>query len=146
VTDGGGLVDIAISAASLSCAATVPSAGATQTYTSTASVTGAVSYWKYNSATGTSSRVTVPLSATLTGGADPLSAVALTTPVSSTRTLGTYISSWSSTQSVLQDTNTGLFQVPGVVNITTQPVRSGDATSSVGLEAGNLACAASDDR
>jgi prepilin-type N-terminal cleavage/methylation domain-containing protein len=145
VNDGGGLVDVAISSASLTCTANVPSGGGNPTYSATSSVTGAVSYWSYNG--GSPKRVVIPLNSTLNGGTDPLAAVLASNPlVSSTKHLGDYIATWSSTQSVLQDTNNGLFQVPGVVNITTVPVRSSDPTSAVGVEVGALACVAADNR
>lgn len=149
VNDGGGLVDIAISSASLTCTSTVPSGGGTPTYSATTAVTGAVSYWAYNS--GSPHRVVIPLSSTLSGGTDPLAAVLASNPVvnqngSTVLHLSDYISTWSSTQTVLQDSNSGLFQVPGVVNIGTTAVRSGDPTSSVGVEVGDLSCAAADDR
>jgi hypothetical protein len=157
VSDGGGLVNIRITSASLSCLSTVPSGGDPRTFSATGSYTGTVSYWSYNkNGPGSPGRVTKSISwSTSAGGSDPLASIPLTTVVYQDRpdpnatvrlTLADYISSCSAASSIVEEANNGLHQIPGVVNITTQPVRSDDATSSVGIQIGALSCAAADNR
>jgi hypothetical protein len=100
-----------------------------------------------------------------------LDAVPLTTPIGGgSRTLGTYISSWSSVTvgrvvdakqaATASQPATAEVTVPGVVTISSQPVRTGpdpldpadpssplvDPASSVSLTLGALACRVEDDR
>jgi hypothetical protein len=112
-----------------------------------------VSYWTYNN--GAPKYKSVALSWTSSGsGSDPLAAVPLSTVVYQDQAtnptvvlrLSDYISSWSTTQSITETANSGVHQIPGVVNITSQPVRAGDPTSSVGVQVGLLSCAAEDSR
>lgn len=96
---------------------------------------------------------------------DQLAAVPLTTPIGAgTKTLGSYISSWSSVTAdqVVDTAEPGAVEVkiPGVVTISTQPVRTGvepldpdvtdsplvDRASAVSLTVGALSCRAQDDR
>ena len=57
-----------------------------------------------------------------------------------------YISSWSTARSIVENPSSGLHQLNGIVSITTQPVRSGDLLSSIGVLLGNLSCVADDER
>jgi hypothetical protein len=152
-----GLVNITITSARITCKADVTS-GSGVTLGATASYDGTLKYWDYNKSGGPGYQ-TVSLhwssgdSSTL---ADQVAAIPLSTVVyqnsrtnpdpSQTLRLSDYISNWSSTRAITEDANNGLHQVPGVVDITTQPVRSGDVTSSIGVEIGNLSCVAVDDR
>jgi hypothetical protein len=86
--------------------------------------------------------------------ADPLPAL-LTTQVGGDATLGKYIASWSSlTQDKVTDTKatgTAKVNLPGVITITTNPVRGSsvgppDESSSVSITIGAVACTAEDAR
>lgn len=87
---------------------------------------------------------------------DSLADVPLTNPLGNSRgTVGDYIESWSSlTRSeILTSTGDGEVDVtvPGIINIVTQPVRSGtengvDPVSSVSISVGTLSCHAEDRR
>ncbi len=88
--------------------------------------------------------------------ADPLAGVPLTTALGSFGTLGDYIESWSmlTKNGIRGSTGAGLatVQLPGVVNLTTKPVRAGadgttpDEQSVVNLSLGTLSCVAKDQR
>ena len=152
-----GLVNITITSASITCKADVAS-GSGVTLGATASYDGTLKYWDYNKSGGPGYQ-TVALhwsstdSSTLT---DQVAAIPLSTVVyqnsrtnpdpTQTLRLSDYISNWSSSRAIIEDANNGLHQLPGVVDITTKPVRSGDVTSSIGVELGNLSCVAVDDR
>ena len=95
--------------------------------------------------------------ATIVPGAttDPLAGVPLTTPVDAGgRVLGDYIASWSSlTQDKVSRTATAgeaSIDLPGVVTISTQPVRgdatSTDPTSGVSIAIGSIGCSVEDER
>ncbi|HVU60541.1 MAG TPA: hypothetical protein VHD58_02680, partial [Mycobacteriales bacterium] len=152
-----GLVNITITSASITCKSDVAT-GSGVTFGATASYDGTLKYWDYNKSGGPGYQ-TVSLHWSSTSSstfADQVAAIPLSTVVyqnsrtnpdpTQTLTLGDYISNWSSSRAITEDANSGLHQVPGVVDITTQPVRTGDPTSSIGVELGNLSCAAVDDR
>ncbi len=81
---------------------------------------------------------------------DPLASVPMTTLVSDTATLGTYIDSWdSATASDITASATGHVAqatVPALVSIQTQPVRTGDPSSAMTLAIGAASCYAEDNR
>ena len=89
--------------------------------------------------------------------ADPLDSLPLTTAVGGGRTLGDYIASWSSlTAGKIDRTSavgTARVKLPGVVTLTTQPLRPDanaadglDATSVMSVALGALSCSAEDAR
>ncbi len=86
---------------------------------------------------------------------DPLAGVPLTTPLGSNGVLGDYIESWSMlTNTGIQKSSSGgqaVAQLPGVVNLTTKPVRATgtgapDPLSVVTVSVGALSCVAKDQR
>jgi hypothetical protein len=153
ITDGAGLVDIMLSQSSISCASTVSGGAAAQT--SSGSWTVTVDYWHATDTAGHGSRVTVPAytwnSATGSGSADPLASLNPANIVvyqngSTVLHLSDYIDSWSTARSIVENTNSGVHQLDGIVSLSTQQVRAGDLVSAVGLQIGNLSCVADDNR
>jgi hypothetical protein len=68
-----------------------------------------------------------------------------------TKDLSDYIASWGSAPfnqhiNTGADGNTAIGSIDGVVSLVTQPTRSGDATSEIGVKVGALSCYAEDDR
>jgi hypothetical protein len=150
-----GLVNVRISSASLVCQSDVPANAGTRTYGATLTYSGTIGYWSY--VNGSYQYTTLTLSNT--NATDPLAAVPLTTTMVYPGTSGNplylsdFISSWSTPHGqIAERTNNGLFAVPGVVDIPTMPMRDSsgtttiDPTSSVGVEVGDLSCAAADNR
>jgi type II secretory pathway pseudopilin PulG len=151
VGDNGGVLDVKLTSAVLSCSSTVAS-GVT-TSASTGSWSATFSY--YTNILGVTHRVTLGTytwnSATGAGSADPLASVNPATIVVyqsglTTLHLSDYISSWSTARSIVENPGSGLHQLNGIIAITTQPVRSGDLLSSIGVQLGNLSCVADDSR
>jgi prepilin-type N-terminal cleavage/methylation domain-containing protein len=139
-----GVLRVTLTAASVSCR--VAGAGHTPTYGAT--FDALVEYW---TPTGyvTAGQVN---QTTLT---DPLAAVPLTTPLGANGVLGDYIESWSmlTKSGIRGSTGAGQasVQLPGVVNLTTKPVRAnGDGTpdeqSVATMSLGTLSCVAKDQR
>ncbi len=141
-----GILRVTLSRASARCEV----AGATHTASSTYDYAALVEYWNGLSYT------TVPI---VKGAAtDPLAAINLqTTSVGGGKVLGDYVSSWSSatTASVTTNTTAGVssVRIPGVVNVTTVPVRTlsapatgPDPASAVSVAVGNVSCSALDAR
>jgi Tfp pilus assembly protein PilV len=113
-----------------------PTVGATYDYEAV------VRYWN-----GTA--YSPPFTATPATTTDPLDAVNLaTTSVGGSKKLGDYIASWSmlTGTEVVKAQLAGVANVklPGVVTITSQPVRDGDPTSVVSVTVGALSCSAED--
>ena len=148
VTDGRGLVDIKLTSSTIACSSTVTS-GTGVSQTSTGSYTVTVDWWQ---ASGTRGSQTFSWnSSSGTGSADPLAAINPASIVvyqngATTLHLSDYISSWSSARSITEAPDSGIHQLSGIVSVATQPVRDGDAASSVGLQVGNLSCVADDER
>lgn len=133
---GNGLVNIFLSAASLTCS-------------SGSSVAGSYSgYVTYYTKTGWHS-VTLSWSSGTTS-TDPLASVNLSQVVTTNNgvdiPLSAYIQSWSSAQSISTATGS-LSTLSGIVALTTQPTRgSSDPASSIGVDVGDLSCVATDSR
>lgn len=153
VGDGGGVVDVLLSQASITCSSAVSNGSLTQS--STGSWTVTVDYWKATDLLGHGQRVTLPTytwsSATGTGSADPLAAISPASIVVyqsdlTTLHLSDFIASWGTARSIVENAASGVHQLAGVVAITTQPVRSGDILSALGVQLGNLSCVADDER
>ncbi|HET6911212.1 MAG TPA: type II secretion system protein [Mycobacteriales bacterium] len=152
-TGGAGLVEFQLNQASLSCSATSNAGSVTNAASGSWSVT--VKYWKASNTTGGGSMVTLGTytwnSATGSGSADPLASFNPSTVVvyqngSTVLHLSDYIASWNTARSIVENPGSGLHQLSGIVSVTTTPVRAGDIISAVGLQLGNLSCAADDER
>lgn len=136
-----GLIQVALTGAGARCTVS----GSAHTATTAWDYSAVVRYWDG------SAYVTA---ATVTPGAladpDPLDAVPLTTSVGGGRTLGDYIESWSSltTAEVTDSSAPGRAEVslPGVVTVTSKPVRAAEPDSAVSLTVGALGCRAEDAR
>jgi hypothetical protein len=152
VTGGGGLVNITVQSASLSCLATVPSNGGSPTYSASAAYSVKVQYWQATDTSGGGAYQTLTINwSSGSTATDPLTALNLGNIVvyqngGTVLHLSDYISTWSSARSIVESQNNGLHQLPGVINLTTAPVRVGDPASGVGVQVGALSCSAEDDR
>ena len=153
VGDGGGVVDVLLTQATIACSSAVTNGIPAQSSTASWNVT--VDYWKATDLLGHGQRVTLPTytwsSATDTGSADPLAAISPATIAVyqngvTTLRLSDFIASWGTARSIVENSASGVHQLAGVVAITTQPVRSGDILSALGLQLGNLSCVADDER
>ena len=153
VTDGLGIVDVRLSQSTISCSSSVTSGTTTQS--SSGSWTATVDYWHSTDTSGGGQRVTLATytwnSASNTGSADPLAAIDPTSIVvyqngATVLHLSDYIASWNTARSIVENSTSGVHQLSSIVGITTQPVRSGDLLSALGLQMGNLSCAADDER
>jgi prepilin-type N-terminal cleavage/methylation domain-containing protein len=153
VTDGLGLVDILLTSASISCSSTVSAGTATQSASGSWNVS--IDYWQATDTAGHGQRVSVPAytwnSSTGTGSADPLASLNPANIVvyqngSTVLHLSDYIASWSTTRSIVENQNSGVHQLDGIVSLSTQQVRADDLVSAVSLEVGNLSCVADDNR
>ena len=153
VTDGFGVVDIQLTQASISCSSTVNNG--TTTTAASGSWTVTIDYWSSTDSSGHGQRVTLPTytwnSATNSGSTDPLAAINPSSIVvyqngSTTLRLSDYISSWRTARTLVENPNSGVHQLSGIVSISTQAVRQDDASSVVGLQLGNLSCVADDAR
>ena len=153
VTDGLGVVDVRLSTGLISCSSTVTSGVATSASTGSWSVT--IDYWHATDLLGHGVRTALGTytwnSATGSASADPLASVNPSSLVVyqnglTVLHLSDYISSWSTARSIVENPSSGLHQLNGIVSITTQPVRSGDLLSSIGVLLGNLSCVADDER
>lgn len=141
-----GVVQLSLNAAALTCTTNGTTGSATLTYGAT------LSYWNGTGYTtlaldhgqGTSPLDSVNLPATQVG------VDSFGTPIY----LSEYVSSWSSAttatiaggRTVDTDSNRVEAAYEGLVKITSAPMRDGDASSTVGLLAGNLTCIAEDNR
>jgi prepilin-type N-terminal cleavage/methylation domain-containing protein len=153
VTDGYGVLDVRLTTGVIACSSTVVSGVNTSASTGSWSIT--IDYWRASDLLGHGTRTTLGTytwnSATGSGSADPLASV---NPASlivyqnglTVLHLSDYISSWSTARSIVENPGSGLHQLNGIVSITTQPVRSGDLLSAVGVLLGNLSCVADDSR
>jgi len=136
-----GVVRIKLSHATARCRVS----GAGHTPTTTPDYEAEVQYWNESA----SAYTTVPV---ITEGTvtDPLAAVPLTTDVGGGHTLGDYITSWSAltADKVTATASGGVAAVtlPGVVTVSTQPVRAAEPASTVTLTVGALSCRAEDAR
>jgi prepilin-type N-terminal cleavage/methylation domain-containing protein len=139
-----GVVRVSLPDASVRCAVS----GAGHTGSVSASYTGVVERW-------TPSGYQQIAQVTQASATDPLESVPLTTPLGSHGVLGDYIQSWSMLPStgIRKTTGTGVAvaDVPGVVTITTQPMRDdgtggNDPLSTASVSLGNLSCSARDAR
>jgi prepilin-type N-terminal cleavage/methylation domain-containing protein len=148
-----GLVKLKLTQASISCLSSVAGGIATQSATGSWSVT--ISYWSATGSNGSPGYVDLPTytwnSATGTGSADPLASIdpaSIVVYQSGTTVLhlSDYIASWSTERSIVENSNSGVHQLDGIVSVTTQAVRDGDILSAVGLQLGNLSCVADDSR
>ena len=82
---------------------------------------------------------------------DPLAAVSLTTPVSDTETLGTYLESWSGLTgdriTAVAAGHVAEVVIPALVTITTQPIAGEDEPqTAMSFAAGSANCRAEDNR
>ena len=154
VTDGFGVVDVQLTSSSITCSSSAATNGLV-TDSSTGSWSATIDYWHATDLLGHGQRVTLGTytwnSATGSGSADPLASVDPSTIVvyqngTTILRLSDYIASWTSARSIVENPNSGLHQLNGIVSITTQPVRSGDMLSTVGAQIGNLSCVADDGR
>ena len=153
VTDGYGVLDVQLTSGVIACSSTV--SGGVTASASTGSWTVTVDYWHATDLLGHGTRTVLGTytwnSTTGSGSADPLASV---NPASivvyqnglTVLHLSDYISTWSTARSIVENPGSGLHQLNGIVSITTQPVRSGDPLSSIGVLLGNLSCVANDSR
>jgi prepilin-type N-terminal cleavage/methylation domain-containing protein len=153
VTDGGGVVDVSLTQATIACSSAVANGSLTQSATGSWTVT--IDYWKSSDLLGHGQRITLPTytwsSATGSGSADPLAAISPASIVVyqngvTILHLSDFIASWNTARSLVENSASGVHQLAGVVAITTQPVRSGDILSALGMQLGNLSCVADDER
>ena len=150
---GAGVVKIKLTQASIACLSSVSGGVATQSATGSWSVS--ISYWSATGSNGSPGYVDLPTytwsSATGTGSADPLASIDPTRIVvyqngATVLHLSDYVASWSTERSIVENSNSGVHQLDGIVSIATQSVRDGDMLSAVGLQIGNLSCVADDSR
>lgn len=153
-TGGQPLVKILLNSSKLTCSSNVTS-GSPAVQSAAGSYSATVSYWVWNPQTGSGSYVDKVVSwssASQSGSTDPLKAI---DPASilvyqsqdgaTMLHLSDYIASWQTARKITENEKSGLHQLTGIVQITTRQVGS-DALSSVGLQVGNLSCAADDSR
>lgn len=153
--NGNGLVQIALATASVSCS-TGGSFGASSTGTVNVSYQAYLRYIQYNAL---SNSYTWSSWLSLNGGAaDPLASVNLGAQVGTDSAglpvyMSDYIASWSSLTSsgTTIGTSIGTDQKPtrgsySLLSINTQPLRSGDSASAVGVKLGAMSCVAEDYR
>lgn len=152
-TDGFGVVDFKLTQSSIACSASAASGTVTQS--ATASWTVTVEYWKSTDTSGGGIRTTLGTytwnSSTGTGSADPLASVNPASIVvyqngTTVLHLSDYIASWSTARMIVENPNSGVHQLSGIVSVSTQPVRDNDLISAVGVQLGNLSCVADDRR
>ena len=152
-TGGAGVVKIKLNQASISCLSSVSGGIATQSAAGSWSVN--VSYWSATGSSGSPGYVDLPTytwtSTTGSGSADPLASIDPTSIVvyqngTTVLHLSDYIASWSTERSIVENSNSGVHQLDGILSVATQPVRDGDPLSAVGLQVGNLSCVADDSR
>jgi prepilin-type N-terminal cleavage/methylation domain-containing protein len=152
-TGGKGILKVTLSQASMSCLSSVTAGVATQS--AAGSWTVNISYWKASDTSGNGGWFDLPQytwnSATGSGSADPLASIDPASIVvyqngSTILHLSDYISSWSTERKIVEDQNSGVHQLNGIVSVATTPVRAGDILSGVGLQLGNLSCVADDNR
>lgn len=148
-----GLVKIKLTQASLACLSSVTGGVATQSATGSWAVN--ISYWSATGSNGSPGYVDLPAytwnSATDTGSADPLAAIDPSTIVvyqngNTVLHLSDYIASWSTERSIVENSNSGVHQLDGIISVASQPVRDGDMLSAIGVQIGNLSCVADDSR
>lgn len=149
---GNGLVQIALSSATLNCG-TTGNFGSTSTGTATITYQAYLRYITYNGGSYSWSSWIGMNGAS----ADPLASVDMSTSVGpvngQNRVLGDYIASWSSLTSgalasgrqVSADgkSTRGSYSL---LTLNTQPLRSGDGASGIGVTLGTLTCTAEDNR
>ncbi len=139
-----GVIEIVLTSAALRCTSSAA------TPTASASYAAIVRYYSSIS----SSYVTLT---TITNGqsSDPLAIPLATTLVRNDPTygpiyLGDYIASWSSASAARMtsdpDGNGIRAELPSIVTVSTQPTRTGDATSAITAQVGRLSCYAADER
>lgn len=155
VTDGGGLVEVTVGSARLSCTASVVP-GSSQTQSASGSYSVTVSYWRSTNASGGGQRVTTTYPwSSASSSADPLAALSPSSIVvyedGATRlSLSDFISSWSLQRSISEGATNGVHSLDGVFTTTTVPTRDvagvPDPKSSVGVQIGKLSCVADDNR
>lgn len=135
VADGGGVVSVRLESAALTCLST----GAAPV----ASYKVVIRYWN-----GTSRQTLLTHTWSSTSPvADPLATLNLAAyPVYGTKTLADYVGSWSFATALSEGSTNGVAGLDAAFRVTTTPVRDGDATSSLGLRLGSLACVADDNR
>jgi hypothetical protein len=151
-TGGHGVVKVTLSQASISCLSSVTAGVATQS--AAGSWTVNISYWKASDTSGNGGWFNLPQYTwnSSTGSAvDPLASIDPSTIVvyqngTTILHLSDYISSWSTARKIVEDKNSGVHQLDGIVSIATAPVRAGDIITGVGLQVGNLSCVADDNR
>jgi len=153
VTDGYGVLDVRLTSGLISCSSTV--AAGTTTTASAGAWTVVIDYWRATDILGHGTRTVLGTytwnSATGSGSADPLASINPSSIVvyqngTTTLRLSDYIASWSTARSIVENPSSGLHQLNGIVSITTQPVRDSDLLSTIGVQLGNLACVADDER
>jgi Tfp pilus assembly protein PilV len=148
-----GVVRVTLTSASLVCTTNGTTASATASFSAT------VAYLKFNATTNTNTYVTATVTS---GSASPLttllpSTIQISTAPNGTASaalslipLSTYINSWSSLSTASTTTTTPPTNVTsnlnGIVSVSTQPTRTGDSASAIGLKFGVLSCVAEDDR
>lgn len=159
--DGQGLVDITLTA-NLACTSTFNSSSTSSGVTSAASGSwsAVIDVWtaagrRYVTPTGLSTTATTLTWSSSSSSPDPLASltpgsIQVGTNNGSPVYLSSYISSWNTAQAIADGSsvtqNSGVHQLPGIISLASAPVRSGDPLSAVGIQIGNLSCAAEDNR
>jgi prepilin-type N-terminal cleavage/methylation domain-containing protein len=149
-----GIVQITFTSGSMSCSS---AAGASPQAVASVSYGATLSYLTYNASTGVYAYVSKSL--TQSNSSDPLAGVDLNTQVGVDGTgapilLGDYIQSWSSmTNSAFNtaaqsssSTNTSAVSIPGLITLSSKPLRQSDANSNIGVAIGVGSCTAGDQR
>lgn len=147
-----GIVQARLDSSGLKCRST----GAALTVE--AAFSGLVRYLKATEVAGVNSYVTVPITKPATGPAtETLDPAILSDPASVIWTSATtqsplsdYIGTWGSLVTASVATNGPQKSITasmnGIISMTTQPIRQGDPTSTIGIELGVLSCHAQDAR
>ena len=147
-----GIVQARLDSSSIKCRST----GAALTVE--APFSGLVSYLKATAEPGVNSYVTVPITKPANGPAtEMLDPAILTDPASviwtsttSQSPLSDYIGAWGSlvtaNVAINEQQKSITASMNGIISMTTQPIRQGDPTSTIGIELGVLSCHVQDTR
>jgi hypothetical protein len=164
VTDRQPLLEVTLTSANLSCTSTFNSttSGSSVTQSASGSWAATIDVWTTSGRRWVAQNGTLSSTATSinwssgTTTADPLASLAPSTiPVynnnGTTLYLSNFINSWSTAQSITdsaaQTQTSGVHTLNSIIGIGTQPVRgASDPLSAVGIQIGNLSCAAEDNR
>jgi hypothetical protein len=158
VTDGKGLLDVTLTSSNLSCSSTFNSSAAGDGVTQAASGSwqAVIDVWtsagrRYVTPAGLSATATTLTWSSGAVSSDPLAALSPSSIVvysnaGTTLHLSDFVSSWSTAQSIVDTSTSGVHQLNGIVSLATTAVRTGDALSTVGMQVGNLSCTAEDNR